>query len=72
MVMSRKKLVLAVLACLVMVPLPILTGLGMSPSWLAAFFARLPISIWMGLITMAALVIIAWLSIGDEAGETRQ
>jgi di/tricarboxylate transporter len=70
--MSAKKLVLAVTACLFMAPLPIVTGMGEeSPSRLAAFFAGLPISVWMGLIIMTALVVGAWLSIDDETGDAR-
>ena len=72
MAMGRKKLVLAAAACLFMAPLPIVTGIGdESPTKLAVVFAGLPISVWMGLIIMAALVIAAWLSIEDDAGETR-
>lgn len=71
--MSRRKLVLAFAACLFIAPLPIVTGMGdASPSRLAAFFVGLPISVWMGLIIMAALVIGAWLSIDGDVGETRQ
>ena len=74
MILSRKKLVLAAVACIVIAPLPILTGMGeASPSGLAALFASLPITVWMGLAIMAALVIASWLSIDadDDAGETR-
>ena len=74
MSLSRKKLVLAAAACIVMAPLPILTGMGeASPSGLAPLFFGLPISVWMGLAIMAALVIASWLSIDadDDAGETR-
>jgi hypothetical protein len=44
-----------------------------SPSRLAAVVGGLPISVWMGLAIMAALVIAAWLSIDEAegAGETR-
>ncbi len=72
MILSRKKLVLAAVACIVMAPLPILTGMReASPSRLAALVGGLPISVWMGLAIMAALVIASWLSIDADAGETR-
>ena len=72
MIISRKKLVLAAAACLVMAPVTIISGLGnASPAGLTAAFAGLPLSVWMGLIVMAALVICAWLSIDDESGDTR-
>jgi hypothetical protein len=71
MMMGRKKLVLAAAACVVMTPLPIVTGMGNeSPARLAALFGDVPFSIWMGLIIMAALVIAAWLSIDADDGET--
>jgi thiosulfate reductase cytochrome b subunit len=69
MVMSRSKLVLTAVVCLVMAPLPILTGMrAASPSQLAAFFGALPWSVWLGLATMAVLVAACWLSI-DAADE---
>jgi hypothetical protein len=70
--MSRKKLLLAAAVCVIMTPLTLLTGMGdESPASLAVAFAGLPISVWMGLIIMAALVVGAWLSVEDDAGEPR-
>jgi hypothetical protein len=66
MVMSRKKLLLAAAACIVMAPMPIVTGMREnSPARLADFLGALPLSVWMGLATMFVLVVACWFSIDD-------
>lgn len=73
MIVSRKKLLLSAVACLVMAPLPVVTGMGEdSPARLASFLGAIPVSVWMGLLTMLVLVIVSWFSIdedGKESGE---
>lgn len=73
MVVSRKKLLLTAAVCLVMAPLPVVTGMGEdSPARLASFLGAIPLSAWIGLLTMLVLVVISWFSIDDDGEESGQ
>jgi len=71
MVVSRRKLLLTAVACLIMAPLPIITGMDeSSPAGLASPLAAIPLSAWIGLVTMLVLIVVSWLSIEHDNGES--